>query len=229
MHGASASQISFDRTSWARADCPLVLKSMPENERCLKCARLLEDRVNLADDFTPRDSLRNSEFSPRRANERFPNAQKHLRRGLFISHSGVDSGRIREVIVWPMVYPRFGPDRFFFSSGGSGGGQRYRDLVQAALHWCDKFMVAITAASIANPWVLAEVEWAMGRSRPIIAVQFDQHRWNDLVEAIGSAQTTNPSICGKTIDFSDDVGLAQRQLDATLDRLLVDFPIPDGV
>jgi hypothetical protein len=80
-----------------------------------------------------------------------------------------------------------------------------------------------------SSWVQAEVEWAIGRSRPIIAVQFDRHHWKDLLEAIGSSQTSSSSIFSETIDFSVDVGLAQRQLGTTLDRLLAAFPVPDAM
>jgi hypothetical protein len=47
--------------------------------------------MNVPNELSPRDFLRNSEFCPERANERFPYAQDIMLGGPFISHSDEDS------------------------------------------------------------------------------------------------------------------------------------------
>ena len=122
--------------------------------------------MSVPDNLSPRDFLRTSEFSSDRANRRFPNAQDTMLGGLFISHSGEDSVRIQEQIISPVVFERLPADGYFMHSRRSGGAESYKLLVQAALHWCDKFMVVISERSVSNSWVVAEVEWAADNSRP---------------------------------------------------------------
>src|SRR5690242_19954219 len=108
--------------------------------------------MDLPKDIAPRDFLRLSEFLPERASARYPNARRHTLGGLFVSHSGADSHRIRDEIIFPVVFDRLSADGYFMHSRSSGGAEGYRELVQAALHWCDKFMVVISERSIANEW-----------------------------------------------------------------------------
>src|SRR4051794_28136610 len=98
---------------------------------------------------------------------RYPNAARHLRGGIFISHDGDDSQRIREEIISPVILDRFPGDRYFFHSRTSGGSVSYRELVTAALHWCDKFLVVVSRRALVNRWVRAEVDWA-AHHRPSI-------------------------------------------------------------
>jgi hypothetical protein len=106
--------------------------------------------MSVPDNLSPRDFLRTSEFSPDRANRRFPNAQYTMLGGLFISHSGEDSVRIQDQIISPVVFERLPADGYFMHSRRSGGPESYKLLVQAALHWCDKFMVVISERSVSN-------------------------------------------------------------------------------
>jgi hypothetical protein len=177
--------------------------------------------MSVPDDVSPRDFLRNSKFSPERANQRFPNAQDLMLGGLFISHSGEDSIRIQEQIISPVVFERLPADAYFMHSRRSGGGEPYRLLVQAALHWCDKFMVVISGRSVTNPWVVAEVDWAVNNSRPILASCFDSYGWKDLMYAIGASGSLAPE---QVFDFQCNVEIAQQELGHALDKLLVRLP-----
>jgi hypothetical protein len=178
--------------------------------------------MSVPDKFSPREFLRNSEFSPERANERFPNARNITFGGLFISHSGKDSFRIQEQIVDPVVFDRLPGDGYFMHSQLSGMAESYRLLVQAALHWCDKFMVVISEWSLRTPWVVAEAEWALDNSRPILAVRFDSSEWKDLIDALG--RECEPLANVQTFDFQHDLERAQRELGYALDALLAKLP-----
>ena len=92
--------------------------------------------------------LRTPEFSQDRANERFPHAQDIMHGALCIGHSGEDSIRIEEQIISPVVFDRLPADGYFTHSLRSGGAESYKLLVQAALHWCDKFMIVISERSV---------------------------------------------------------------------------------
>ena len=141
--------------------------------------------------------------------------------GLFISHSGEDSIRIQEQIILPVVFERLPGEGYFMHSRRSGGAESYRLLVQAALHWCDKFMVVISERSVRNPWVVAEVEWAVDNSRPILASRFDSYGWKNLMNSIGDCESVVPE---QVFDFGCDEERAQRELGHALDRLLVRLP-----
>jgi hypothetical protein len=154
---------------------------------------------------------------------RYPNAQRHLLGGLFISHAGADTKRIIRDVV-PVVAPRLPGDGFFMHSRGSGGASSYRELVQAALHWCDKFLVVISERSLANEWVLAETEWAMDRSRPMIAIRLDKWNWSDLVRLLSLSPRANSHAPVRCFDFHDDSKAGQKQLAEALDQLLELFP-----
>ena len=177
--------------------------------------------MTVPDNLSPRDFLRTSEFSTDRANRRFPNAQDTMLGGLFISHSGEDSVRIQEQIISPVVFERLSADGYFLHSRRSGGAESYKLLVQAALHWCDKFMVVISERSVSNSWVVAEVEWAVDNSRPVLASRFDSYGWKDLMDAIGACESLAPE---QVFDFRSDVKRAQQALGNALDRLLVRLP-----
>ena len=180
------------------------------------------DLMAVSDELSPRDFLRNSEFSREQANKRFPNAQDIMLGGLFISHSGEDSTRIWEQIILPVVFERLPADGYFLHNRRSGGPESYRLLVQAALHWCDKFMVVISKGSIRNSWVLAEVEWALDNARPILAVRFGSYEWSDLIGELGRVSESPETV--KDFDFRSHVELAQKELEQALDALLARLP-----
>ena len=167
------------------------------------------------------DFLRTSEFSQDRANERFPHARDIMLGGLFIIHSGEDSIRIEEQIISPVVFDGLPADGYFMPSRRSGGAESYKLLVQVALHWCDKFMVVISERSVSNPWVVAEGEWALDNSRPVLASRFDSYGWKDLMDAIGACESLEPE---QAFDFRSAVKRAQQELGHALDRLLVRLP-----
>jgi len=174
---------------------------------------------------SPRDFLRLTEFSQERASAKYPHARRLTLGGLFISHSGADSRRIRDNIVIPVVSQRFPADGYFMHSRGSGGSEGYRELVQAALHWCDKFMVVISKESIANEWVQAEVEWALEQSRPILAVQLGRWEWTDLLDELTLSSPLNTkSGAVSCIDFTGPLEPAQYKLAKALDDLLAKLP-----
>jgi hypothetical protein len=170
----------------------------------------------------PRDFLRLSEFSPDRAHEVFPNARSLTLEGLFISHAGADTQRINDEIIFPVVSRRM--PIYFMHSKGSGGADSYRVLVQAALHWCDKFMVVISERSVSNAWVQAEVEWALERSRPIIAIRLDRCGWDDLINVLKQTSMLLVDRIVPCFDFTVDLQSAQNQLAISLDDLLAKFP-----
>lgn len=78
--------------------------------------------------LTPRNFLRLSAFSPEEANAKYPNARRLTLGGLFVSHSGIDSRRIDDDIITPIVFRRLPADGFFMYSRGSGG--------EAIENWC---------------------------------------------------------------------------------------------
>ena len=173
---------------------------------------------------TPRDFLRNSEFNPKRAETEFPNARRLTFGGLFVSHSGVDTVPIRVRIFLPVVFGRLPADGFFMHSGGSGGADSYKRLVQAALHWCDKFMVAISRHAVQNKWVRAEVEWALEHRRPILVARLDEFGWLDLIAEIKLPSQVRPDDRPREFDFNSDVKHAQKGFATALDELLIRFP-----
>lgn len=178
----------------------------------------------MIDDMTPRQFLRASAFSPEKAAARFPRARRLTVGGLFVSHAGADTSRIQDHIIRPVVYGRFPADGYFMHSRSSDGAKEYRELVQAALHWCDKMLVVISEISVRNLWVQAEVEWALERSRPVLAACFDHKAWHHLLHELelSSSVTVNQAV--QTFDFSDVIENAQRQLGRSLDKLLVGLP-----
>jgi hypothetical protein len=164
--------------------------------------------------------LANTEFTPDVAEERFPNARRQLEKGLFVSHAGRDLERIRQDLM-PVIYERFAPERFFLHSRGSGGADSYVQLVQAALHYCDKFMVVVSQYSVDHEWVAAEVGWAVRRERPILSCLFDDSDPGKINPALvrppvgpDGKSTVN------TVDFRCAVRQAQSSLERILDRLL---------
>jgi TIR domain len=178
--------------------------------------------MNVPNELSPRDFLRNSEFCPERANERFPHAQDIMLGGLFISHSGEDSAAIQEQIISPVIFAKLPADGYFMHSRRSGGQESYRLLVQAALHWCDKFMVVISERSMSNPWVMAEAEWALDNSRPILAVRLDCHEWKDFM--VGLGHVCEPLTTVQVFDFRSNLKRVQKDLENALDALLARLP-----
>lgn len=173
---------------------------------------------------TPRAFLQSLAFSPRSAETEFPNARRLSLGGLFVSHAGADTAQIMEEIIKPVVFQRLPGDGYFMHSRGSGGAERYKRLVQAALHWCDKFMVVVSRHAIQNEWVRAEVEWALEHRRPILVARLDEFCWSDLIAEINPVNQLRPDEQPREFDFGSDHGLAQNGFAVALDELLIRFP-----
>ena len=178
----------------------------------------------MTDQDTPRGFLRSSRFSPQRAETEFPNARRLTLGGLFLSHAGADTAQIREHIIHPVVLQRLPGDGYFMHSRGSGGAESYKRLVQAALNWCDKVMVAVSRHAVQNEWVQAEVEWVLEHRRPILVARLDELGWSDLLAEIDPANHLVPAERPPEFDFSCDRSVAQKRLAVALDKLLVRFP-----
>jgi len=178
----------------------------------------------MKDEDTPRGFLRSSIFSPQRAETEFPNARRHVLGGLFVSHAGVDTAQLTEQVIDPVVFQRLPGDGYFMHSRGSGAAESYKRLVQAALHWCDKFMVAVSRHAVQNEWVRAEVEWALEHRRPILVARLDELGWSALMEEIDPTNQFRPAEQPQEFDFTADQTLAQERFAVALDKLLVRFP-----
>jgi hypothetical protein len=98
---------------------------------------------------SPAEFLSNADFKLEAIAADFPNAKRLLENGLFLSHSGKDSQRIRDQIL-PIVDRWFAVERYFFHNRQSGASESYKQLVRAALCYCDKFFVAVSRKSIEN-------------------------------------------------------------------------------
>jgi len=177
----------------------------------------------MADNTTPREFLRTAEFSPEKANQLFPHARRLSLGGLFISHTGSDTQRILKEVIDPVVFERFPADGYFLHNAKSGGADSYRSLVQAAIHWCDKFMLILSRQSLESEWVHAEVEWAIAHSRPIIVLKMDEIEWATFQRKL-KVQPDNTHAPIAIIDFATSLETAQNQLGLVLDKLLQDSP-----
>lgn len=173
---------------------------------------------------TPRNFLQNSRFRPRSAQAKFPNARRFLLGGIFVSHAGADTAQIREQIIHPVVFQRFIPNGYFMHSRVSGGAEHYKQLVQAALYWCDKFIVVVSRHAVQNEWVRAEVEWALTHMRPIFVCRLDEFSWSDLITKIDPPNRLRLVETPSGFDFSSDQTVAQKLLAVALDGLLLQCP-----
>ena len=61
----------------------------------------------------PREFLRQNNFSPEKAHKLYPNARRLTLGGLFVSHTGIDTDRIKEEIISPVVYKLLPNDGYF--------------------------------------------------------------------------------------------------------------------
>jgi TIR domain len=168
--------------------------------------------------LSPGEYLRTARFAPEEIDLKFPNARRILTEGVFVSHSGQDTRRVYDEIVIPVLHERFA-DGIFFHNRGSGGSESYKQLVQAALHFCDKFIVAVSCNSINNLWVRAEADWAAEHRRPIIHCLLDESEPHLLYSA-----PTPLVVSPNSIDFRSDIGAAQKRLRLMIDDLLVQYP-----
>jgi hypothetical protein len=170
-------------------------------------------------DLSPREFLRGVHFDPTSID---PSQRRFMMNGLFISHSGIDTSRIRRLIS-PITQPRFVPDGAFLHSRSSGGPEGYRELVQAALHFSASFLLVLSRASLANEWVHAEVEWVLERPRPFLLALFDDSDWETFrseLQLPPGAAVRPPS---PVIDFRVDERRGAEHLAAALDALPVKY------
>ena len=166
-------------------------------------------------------SLESDSISLEHALARFPNAGRHMRGGLFISHAGPDYRWICDTLFRPVISSRFTPDGVFLHNRLSGGADGYIQLVLAALHLCTKFMVVVSTASYQNTWVRSEVSWALDRERPIVACRVDS------VDPVKLDSRLDPDPTRETylVDFRENFAEASANLAAILDDLLRKYPV----
>jgi TIR domain len=163
------------------------------------------------------------EFDANEIDREYPNARKFTTGSIFISHDGADFHLIGEQIVDPVVFDRFA-DGYFLHNRRSGGSENYRRLVRAALHWCDKFMVAVSRGAALNEWVNAEVEWAIRNNRLIIVCRLDDSPLESVHPALSLRGDGRPNV--RLVDFRDNISEAQANLAKLLDELLARSPYP---
>jgi hypothetical protein len=157
-------------------------------------------------------------FDADEINQEYPNARRVLAGGIFISHSGKDFQRILSDVIGP-IYDRFG-DGYFLANAGFGGSEKYRTLVRAALHWCDKFIVAVSRHSMGHAWVHAEVDWAIRNDRaPLLICLLDASEPGQVHEKL-VPESGGGSVPLIVIDFRSEMVRAREQLADTLDMLL---------
>ena len=123
--------------------------------------------------------------------QKFPNAKRQLENKIFISHSGKDYKRIIGEIR-PLLPDRF-RDGGFCHNRRSGGAGDYKLLIRFALRLCTRFMVVVSQNSIQNPWVKAEVNWAMGHYSAIISCRFDDADPTRIDPRLALADTALPN------------------------------------
>jgi len=169
---------------------------------------------------SPREFLSNAGFKLDAIEADFPNAKRLLENGLFVSHSGKDSQRIRDEIL-PIVERSFALERYFFHNRQSGGAESYKQLVWAALHYCDKFFVAVSRNSIQNEWVLAEVEWAIEQKRPIVCCLLDHESAAKMHPMLRKPSRHTRGVSKIwAVEFRSGSKREQKSLAAALNRLL---------
>jgi len=173
----------------------------------------------MVDNANPFSLLFNRKFEREKIESKYPNSRRHLLDGLFISHSGLDRQLISKLII-PIIDERFFPERFFFHSRLSGGAEAYVEIVQAALHYCNKFMVVLSHNSISNDWVKAEVTWAVFHKRPIILCSLDDINPAQLYPDFKSYLDNYSEIKIYYIDFNSGIEIGQKALKQVLDKLL---------
>ena len=172
----------------------------------------------------PTEFLRSEALNPSDIEDRYPNARRKLRGGLFISHSGRDYDLIKRDVVHPVVSDRFG-DAYFLHNRGSGAAEEYRELVRTALHYIDKFLVVVSEASICNRWVRAEVTIAAELRRPIIQCLVDGANPSELHPVFGRRPWyTRIRSRVLIVDFRDGVQNGQFVLAKSLDQILKRYP-----
>jgi hypothetical protein len=174
--------------------------------------------------FNIKEFIDDEDFHPDQILRRYPHARRFLDGSLFISHAGVDYRRIYDYVVSPVVSDRF-YDGYFLHNRDSSGSGAYKQLVRAALHWCDKFMIVISRNSIDHEWVRAEVDWAVRNDRSIIRCLFDDSDPAQLHPALVSQSwRAQPTLDLLTVDFRGELESARHHLAEILDTLLLRSP-----
>ena len=175
-------------------------------------------------DLDPREYLQSARFAPDIIDQHFPDARRILTKGIFVSHSGLDSSRIYNEIILPVLHVRFA-DGIFFHNRESGGADSYKQLVLAALHFCDKVMVVVSQNSVNNVWVRAEADWAAEHQRPVIHCLLDDSEPGLLYRAQSSSvvPSKDQRIYGQ-VDFRSNFTAAQAKLGYLIDEMLKRYP-----
>jgi hypothetical protein len=154
--------------------------------------------------------------------------------GLFISHSSLDyqdarnGGYMQSAFgkIWDVVYQRFAPNGYFLYNLRSGLAERYRELVNIGLTFCDKFLLIVSSRSVRNIWVCAEVQFALAHQRPIIEAYLDDADINELYDILPTGLLHNHRAGRYIVDFNHDIEQGQAALARLLDQLLTQLPYP---
>lgn len=88
---------------------------------------------------------------------------------VFLSHGGDDT-YIVEHILKPKV--ESSGAIVFLDAGQILYGDNYRELILRELVYCEELLVLFTPSSLRHPWVLAEVDATLIRSKRIVAIRY---------------------------------------------------------
>ena len=175
------------------------------------------------DMVSPQEALLAAEYDPASLESEFRKQGQYWAGGVFVSHAGRDYGRVASDIFNPIVLPRFPEfDSCFFHNGRSGGGDAYAKLVAAALHFCDKVLIIVSANSLGHAWVAAETDWAKRQGRATIACTLDDTDPQLVHPCLSAADGWGAKV--ERVDFSHDLGKAQTRVSVLLDDLLRRLP-----
>ena len=149
-----------------------------------------------------------------------------LSQSLFVSHAGVDREVIRARLFRPLDDLCEFEQRFFYSRRVPRA-EDYRDLVRAALHWCDKFVAVLSTNSLNNSWVRAEVESILRDRKLLFVVRLDGCRWCDMLRTL---DVSSSRARVRVFDLSNASEFHERRLRTSLVRLVQQYPfgpLPD--
>lgn len=114
----------------------------------------------------------------------FPNARRHFRGCVFISHAGADTPIFDPVGKPLLLDVDLGPYGVF-RYNSRGGGKGYKSLVLLALTYCSCAIVVCSKRSAGHDWVFAEVDWLLDHDKPIFILSLDQTDPRDVHPKMG--------------------------------------------
>jgi len=103
----------------------------------------------------------------------FPNARRHVRSCLFISHAGPDVPIFSNAITEPLR-SKYSHYAVFQYSSKETMKDVYKQLVLLALTYCKCSIVVCSERSSQHEWVFAEVDWLLHHKRPAFLLRLDK-------------------------------------------------------